>query len=367
MIFHLTAFFNSVTCKVAALLLLSIATILLFNLHEKYTVSGPELLNNASFDNNLAGWVHTPHGISTSDPAVGGVRLHSEIPATSIQITQIIPDAKPYPLLRLSCDIKTHNVAEGKARWMTARVLLVSHDLKENPMYHLPHTLINLSGTHNWEHHEAVFPIDANATSISVSVQLAQATGTMWVKNISLRPVTQMDSFYTLRITAALLWVVVILWIAAPLTRWALGNIQSATVIALAVIIALGTLMPVALKVYISSSLFPGDLNSELHVAFSDVAFFKFTPLLPTPDIFKAGHFILFAMLAAAAFSRRTFPASRSGLLAFLLLFALVTEVLQLFVGGRGAQLGDLVIDSAGIATGLMLLWLARLFLPPHD
>ena len=366
MLSHPTSFLKSITCRVTALLLLSISTILLFNLHEKYTVSGPELLHNASFDNNLAEWEHTKHGVSPIVPAVGGVRLHSVIPSTSVQISQVIPGAEHYPLLRLSCDIKTQNVAAGQKQWMMARVLLVSHNLKGKPMYHLPHTLVNLSSTNNWEYHEVVFTTDANTATISISAQLAQATGTMWVRNLSLRPVIQADSFYMLRNAAALLWAVVILWIAVPLTRWALGNTQHATVIVLAVVISLGALMPASLKVRIGNSLFPGYLDSELHVVSSDAAFFKFTPLLPTPDIFKVGHFILFAMLAAAAFSRRTFPVSRSGLLGFLLLFALVTEVLQLFVGGRSAQLGDLIIDSAGIATGLMLLWLARLFLPPH-
>jgi len=366
MISHLTAFLRSVSCKVTVLLLLSIGTILLFNLHEKYAVSGPELLRNAGFDNNIAEWELTPHGISTIVPAAGSVRLHSEIPVTSVKITQYVPGAARYPLLRLSCDIKTQNVAEGQERWMTARVLLVSHDSQGKPMYHLPHTLINLSGSHNWEHHEAVFKIDASTASISVSAQLAYAIGTMWVKNPSLRPVTQMDSFYMLRTMAAFLWAAVILWIVAPLIRMALGNTQRATVIALAVVIALGALMPVALKIRIGSSLFPGDSISELHDAYPDAALFKFTPLLPAPDIFKAGHFILFVMLAAAAFSRGAYPESRARLLSFLLLFALVTEVLQLFVGGRGAQLGDLVIDTAGIAAGLMLLWLTALFVPPR-
>lgn len=364
---RLTAPLNSVFCKVTALLLLSIGSILFFNLHEKYAVIGPEQLRNAHFDNNLEGWKRTPYGVFAPVPAVGGILLQSGLPATSVQLDQIIPGAERFPLLRLSCDIETRNVSEGKERWMTARVVLVSYNREGKPMYNLPHTLANISGTHNWEHHEAVFAIDAKATSISVSIQLAQATGSMWVKNLSLRPVVQKDSFHKLRYAVALLWAAIILWVAVPITVSAAGNAQRTAVIALALIIAFGVLMPEALKVYIGSLLSHRVANNELLAVHSEAAQFKFTPIIITPDIFKAGHFILFAMLAAVAFSRRTYPASRARLLCYLLLFALITEILQLFVAGRGAQLSDFIIDSAGIATGLLLLWFTKFSYPPRS
>jgi len=43
------------------------------------------------------------------------------------------------------------------------------------------------------------------------------------------------------------------------------------------------------------------------------------------------------------------------------LLFSLPTEVLQLiFVNGRNAQLGDLIIDGAGAPTGLLSYYIVR-------
>jgi VanZ family protein len=70
----------------------------------------------------------------------------------------------------------------------------------------------------------------------------------------------------------------------------------------------------------------------------------------------------MFAMLAVAALYRRPYPVSLARMLGYLFLFALVTEVLQLLVSGRSAQLGDVLIDSAGMITGLMLLRLMRFF-----
>lgn len=364
---RLTDFLNSVSCKVTALLLLSIGTILFFNLYEKYSVIGPELIRNARFDSNLVEWKHTPYGILSLAPAVDGVRLHSEVPTMLVQISQINPGADRYPLLRLSCDIKTHNVSPGQERWMTARVDLVSHNLKGGAMYHLPHIVASLRGTHTWEHHEAVFARDASTAWFSVSAQLAQATGTMWVKNLSLRPVAELASFYKIRNAVTLLWVTAAFWLTIPLARSALNNTHRTTVIALALAIAFGVLMPESLKEHIGSALFPS--MAESLVKSPNSATFKFTPLMPASDIYiyKAGHYLIFAMLAVAAFHRKPYPSSRAQMLGYLLLFALVTEVLQLLVVGRSAQFGDVLIDSAGIATGWVFLRIAQIFYPPSS
>jgi len=363
MFLHLRALLNSVSCKVTALLLLAIGTILFFNLYEKYVVIGPELIRNAHFDNNLAEWEHSRYGISPLIPSVDGIRLHSEAPSMVIQISQFIPGAERYPLLRISCDTKTHNVSEGQKQWMTARVVLVSH----KPKYYLTHTLVNLHGTHNWERHEAVFAIDANTSRISVSTQLTQATGTLWVKNLSLRPITVSASFYKFRNAIILLWATTILWLTIPLARSAFGNKHRTTIIALALAITFGVLMPESLKEHIGSALFPS--MAESPVKSPDSATFKFTPLLPAADIYiyKAGHFLLFAMLAVAAFYRKPYPPSRAQMLGYLVLFAFVTEVLQLLVAGRSAQLGDVLIDSAGIVTGWMFLRLTQIFYLPSS
>jgi len=251
---------------------------------------------------------------------------------------------------------------------MTARVVLIAPESNGDPAHHTTHVLTNLHGTHIWEHHEAVFSLAANTTWVTVSAQLAQATGTMWVRNLSLLPVMEVKSFHTLCMAATVLWAIVILWIAAPIVLSALGNAHRTAVIVLALAIALGTLMPETLKVRIGDSLFASTVGSELPVIHSNAALFKFTPLWPSPDIYKAGHFAMFAMLSVVAFSRRSYPVSRTRMSGYLLLFALVTEVLQLLVAGRSAQLGDLIIDGAGIATGLILLWTVRVFSPStHD
>ena len=92
---------------------------------------------------------------------------------------------------------------------------------------------------------------------------------------------------------------------------------------------------------------------------FDDTVSFRFIPLIPTLDIYKFGHFIMFTLLATAIFGARLYRAASISLFGYLVLFALITEVSQLFMVGRTGQFGDIIIDSLGIALGMSLsiLW----------
>lgn len=353
-------FAGSNSLKVSALLLLSLGTILFFNFYDRYVVTGPELLLNNHFQNNLAKWEHSTHGVSIQAPGNGVARIDSDNNRDIVDLRQVVHVARHYSLLKLSCEVKTLNLPQGQGSWNTARILLVLHDQNAAPMYHLPHALTILHGTHDWERHVGVFPVTPNAVKAQIFFQLAQTTGTIWVKNPSLQPVAEALSFQKYRNGATLLWIVVGLWIAVPLIKSAFLNIHHAAIVALALIIILGVLMPESLKEEIGSSMFPSLV--EPSAITHSTGIFKFTPLLPALDIYKVGHFVMFAILAVVTFSRRLFQISPIQISIYLLLFALVTEILQLLVDGRSAQLGDVLIDGAGIAAGVMLLRIARVF-----
>ena len=184
----------------------------------------------------------------------------------------------------------------------------------------------------------------------------------MWVKHISLQPLVEVESFQLLRLFATLLWVFTIVLTIISLTRSALGNVHRTAILGIALTIAVGVLMPENIKEHIGSSLFHALARQSAPTV--DATTFKLTPLLPELDIYKAGHFVMFVMLASVAFYHRPYPISRAQMFGYLLLFALVTEVLQLFVAGRSAQLGDVLIDSEGIFTGWILSYISRVFRP---
>lgn len=345
--------------KITFLLLLSVGTILFFNLYDRYLVIGPELITNNLFQSNLTQWEYSVQNVSILSSGGNVARLDSDNPVNNIYLSQTISDVTRYPLLRLSCDIKTRYVTQGHGNWDPARIALVAHDSKGAPMYYLPHALINLHGTHDWQHHEGVFAINANTAAVRLSTHLAYGTGTIWVKNFSLRPLEEKAAFRKFRNVISLLWIIITLWIIIPIVRSAYGDPHRVVLIALALAILYGALMPEYQKEFIGNFLFPSLVKPSM--APPTPAVFTFTPLLPTLDIYKAGHFVLFIMLAVAAFYRRYYSVTRSQMLIYLVLFAFVTETLQLLITGRSAQFGDVLIDSAGIATGWVLLKILRI------
>ena len=88
--------------------------------------------------------------------------------------------------------------------------------------------------------------------------------------------------------------------------------------------------------------------------------------LTPSPSAFTlvpptAGHFTLFLALGMAlgawraAGPRRNAAAELFLLLAVLLLFASLSEIAQIWIDGRAAQMGDWLADAAGAVPGLIL------------
>ncbi|MBQ6263332.1 MAG: VanZ family protein [Clostridia bacterium] len=75
------------------------------------------------------------------------------------------------------------------------------------------------------------------------------------------------------------------------------------------------------------------------------------------------GHFIEFAVLGSLIHltlrawdvkSKIALPASFGG----GVFYALTDEFHQMFVDGRAAQIGDLLVDSAGVAFGCLIVWI---------
>jgi VanZ like family len=343
--------------KVVALLLLCLGTIALFNDFERYLV-GPELLTDNRFQEKLEHWQHPSPEVTVPVPGYGIAVLQSKNPDVVTHLNQTISNVDNFKLLRLSCDIKSLNIQAQDMEWRVAHILLFSNDRDGNPVDSRPHNFTSLTGSHDWEHHEGVFPVYADSPSVSLYAQITMTTGTLLVRSLSLRPVVEKPSFTVYRHITITLWALAGIWIVAPIVKSAIGNPQRTIVLVLALAVVAGVLMPEPLKEYFGRTLNPS-LTTEPSGTIS-FGTFQFLPLLRTRDIFKLGHFILFTLLAAAALYRRPYAFSRSGTFACLILFAFVTEVLQLFVPGRTALLSDVIIDSAGIVTGQLLLRMSR-------
>jgi VanZ family protein len=354
---------NYPTIKTVVLILLSTCTIIFFNNYGRYQVVGPELLENADLRNELEHWEHTGTGITVYSKNEVPAKLDATTSIQSPSLSQAIRPFHGFQLLRLSCDIKTQNIIGGDKDWETARVVLISHNKEGEEMYYLPHVLANQRGNSDWRRYEKVFTIAPDASEITVAAQIVESTGSLWVKSFSLRPVALKIAFKQYRQALLLVWLATTLWVAAPFVKSGLRSLKHGVVLMLAIGIILGVIMPENLKESLGATFLPSTATavaSFIPNRFNDTQSFNLSPNLPVLDIYKAGHFIMFTLLAVTLFGNRLHSISTARLLTYLVLFALVTEVLQLFMAGRTAQFGDIFIDSCGIATGFAVAWLWR-------
>lgn len=352
--------FNSAFFKNLTLILMSCCSIVFFNFYERYQLVGPELIENADWSNGLAHWQHTGNVSVLPLQKEVIAKLETAVPVESAYMSQIIRPSIQTRLVKLDCEIKTENIVNGDMSWKTARVVLVSFNAAGEAMYSLPHVLVRQEGSRDWMRYEKVFAIPGEVSKIMVAAQLIKSTGSLWIKSISLHPVTLKIAFRDYRLALLLIWVAVLLWVSVPFIRSGFSNLKQGFVLFLAVGVLVGVLMPERMKESMGAAIIASDTvasTTYIPTQFNNTQSFNLNPHLPELDIHKVGHFVLFTLLSIAVFGGRPYKRSIACLLAYLVLFALISEVLQLFMEGRTAQLGDVFIDSGGILNGYILSW----------
>lgn len=352
--------------KALILLLLCLATFLFFKSYDRYEAIGPELLANSRFEHGLAEWQYSRDIAPVVENGTDLAVLRSTTPSTLVHLSQRVTEPRRFELLQLSADLKTLKVRRGDKHWKSARIVLLAYDHAGKAMYYLPHTMVEKDGDSDWGHYQKVFRMDESTQEIRISAQLMQATGAMWVKNLSLRPVEEKKEFLWYRTILLILWVAVAAWIFISFVRAR----QATSGFSLMVVIALGIIVGVLLtghaKKYIDHSLpailIPTEQHSSQSVSPTDSTLRISTSNESGINIYKVGHFGMFFLLALVAYRGKKQDTSVSSLLGYLLLFAFATETVQLFAEGRETRFSDFLIDSAGIAGGIAAAKLLRLF-----
>ena len=93
--------------QVAVFVVLTVVTVLIGLFYDPYEPVGPELLLNADFRLGFVRWkVAGPPGAVDLEQG-RTARLHSVDPAGHVSLTQSIPVAGRFELLRLSADMRT--------------------------------------------------------------------------------------------------------------------------------------------------------------------------------------------------------------------------------------------------------------------
>lgn len=320
----------------------------------RYIPVGGNLLPGLQLTEGSNAWLYTKAQGAVVQDSTDSIRLHLSDPDTSVNLLFVINSPQRFALLRLSGDLKTENVVAGEKSWERARLLLSSYDERHKTLP-VPHKVAALEGTNSWRPYSKVFSVSPDADLLRARVQLLRATGTMWVRNLQLHEVTISPLYHYGRYLIFTLWSAFILWLLTPYWR-SRRLVSRKGLLPLLTLLAAtlgGILMPGNLKIRIlawGNHWLKDTFN--LSSPLSGSAATSATALLPWFDVTKAGHFFLFALLGAVFVMLR--PDRRSKyIVRDLLMLAAASELLQLFVNGRSAQVTDWLIDTGGILLGM--------------
>ena len=330
--------------KIILILVLLSLTITLSMTLERYEIKNVELVRNNNFSDHLKYWKKSGSGVVSTNPDESEIVLTSK---NNTMISSIFQEfnglANLGQSVLLTAKIKTNDVDYGEKAWESARIIFVGINSDNKPMYYVPHSLAMLNGSTDWVKYSKVFSLFSEVDKYFLKIQLVNVKGAISIRNLSLRPVVEKTTYQIFWFTAILLWCLTFIYILKPYYREWVAQKNTSGVILFGLIILAGIIMPVNFKHILSETVF------------------TYIPLFSREnELFGVGHFFLFFLISILIL----FKALKRNVIfeafSLLILFALVTETLQLLVDGRNFSLVDLAIDSAGVFSALVVvkLWL---------
>lgn len=317
----------------------------------RYRAAGNELLKNTDFSQSLNGWI--VHGDNKSLVTNrDGLGIHHDISSRHSELRQCFKSQSLPQHTVLQARLRTEQVKSGPEIWNLAKVSLVGYDDQKEALYQFPTVLVGLEGNQGWEHYEKVFPTQQVAAETCVIIALYTSPGHFYVSDISLKGAKSQTKVEYGRQVLLAVWIIVLSWIVISLVRNHQWSFRDSILLLLVFAIAVGVLLPVEIK-----------RSIELEVQSVLIAL-GFSPLLSWEgektdllslwpkqmDISKFGHLIGFSLLSTVFFSER--DTRMNIVFAGLVLLALASETLQIFVIGRTPRLADFSVDIAGILLG---------------
>ncbi len=323
---------------------LAVVTVSCHTFVDQYEQSGSEMLAD---DWHLRGI--EKGGAGGND---AGFLLFAADPKKNVSMEQKIRWVDQGVILKLSADMKCRNVQPGKKPWHLARLLLVQQDGHKN-RWDFPHLVASLTGTRDWETYSQYFTMGPTTKTIRVVGQLSQSTGSFWLKNIHLYPVTQTEIYSWIKTAILVSWGLFSVFLLGSCFFY--GNRKSTLQVMLVfafIAIIIGTTMPGSMK-----NLVFKQVATQIHAA-SDTFSKGVTNLIEpavAPYMSKAGHFCFFVLFGLALSLLMT---RESGIIVMthILLLAGATELAQFYVDGRSPMVGDFAIDALGGLWGMILM-----------
>lgn len=324
---------------------------------DRFHEVGGEILADSNLEKGFSRWQVSGE---TSAVKIGNniLKIALDENDNKVRVGQIVEGLGDSGYLKLTGEVKTSGVIPGKKPWYRPRLVLSRYD-EDGKWLSLPHTVFMLDGTNDWQTYEGVFRLVDGVARTEVVVQMMNATGEMWLRNLSLKKVAPSGSYRLAGILLMIAWGVGVLFLFRPYVAGRQSLWQKFMLSTVVLLIIVGTQLPASCKVRWQGGLRQAVVAEEVLVNNLVVStvhginggdkIYIFGRL----EIGKVGHAlffgILFALMLGALPSQPLLSMVADGAI-----FAAATEIMQNFAVGRSALFQDFLIDFSGC----LIAWL---------
>lgn len=199
-----------------ALVFLSFATLAIFQIDGRYTVTQPDILPNMDFSEGGRYWTGPADGVRLSVSAPATLILSNDERRQTL-VTQILRTPQRFDSIRVALDIKLDGVEPGDAWWQRAGVFLESRDRARRRMLYWPSEVALLSGTVPWTRFDRVIPTAAQMSYMQLFILHGGRSGVLQVRNLRVDAMAETAWFRSVKMLLIVLWGGIGLYCIAPL------------------------------------------------------------------------------------------------------------------------------------------------------
>ncbi len=326
----------------------------------QYQHRGHQIVSNVHFGSDPDGWQFYKGEADEIVVQGGGVSFYSPDLQTSTAIYQVITRQFAGQELQLKAVLRSEEVVAGKESHNKARLLFVQY-VNGKARWDIPHSVVALAGTNEWQEVSEVFSVAPDCTEIRVIMQMSRCSGGFFLTDLSLYQVEETTVYRWVKWPMRAGWLSFVVFLVVPyLRRKKIIGYKLPVLITITAIL-IGTAMPATVKNNIKKTidheLTPRTKAINTHILLAKDSLSQQAwrqAAMNQIDTTKIAHFALFALLVLILrYNNPTLSTRR--LLFDIFLLACATELNQFFVENRSPLFTDVMIDMAGAGTGVLL------------
>lgn len=231
--------------RLLAILALGLASLMFETAPERYAIADQQLVENLDFVDGPRLWSGSSYGVRLTDNDPQSVILWRGKGQRRLPfILRQLPKPESAGFLHVEGDVRVAGVPPSHDGWAQASLHIEQFDRWRRRLGYWPYRVAALAGDSDWQHLSRTIPLVADAAHVRFVAFVGSAQGAMEIRRLSIRAATETDLSRAIKAVLQLGWLLLLVGCVLPLLRRSELRWSRAAVLALALTIGLGSLIP---------------------------------------------------------------------------------------------------------------------------